>query len=116
SPDPTPTPSPSPTPGPPEEPEEPEVEGVQRIAAPPGRVEVAIAASQHRFGDGEASAVVLARADEYPDALAGTALAAEYDAPLLITSSDELVDAVGDELTRVLGDDATVYLTGGIEA
>ncbi|HLS00801.1 MAG TPA: cell wall-binding repeat-containing protein, partial [Beutenbergiaceae bacterium] len=91
-------------------------EGLERISAEPGRVEVAIAASQHRFGDGEASAVVLARADEYPDALAGTTLAAEHDAPLLLTSSDQLLDNVADEIARVLGDDGQVFLAGGTAA
>src|SRR5699024_4080384 len=40
---------------------EPGATKLERIHAPPGRVEVAIAASQHRFDDGEADAVVLAR-------------------------------------------------------
>src|SRR5699024_2714295 len=95
---------------------EPGPVGLERISAEPGRVEVAITASQHRFDDGEAAAVVLARADEYPDALAGTTLAAEHDAPLLLTSSDQLLDNVADEITRVLGDAGQVFLAGGTAA
>ena len=95
-----------------------------------GRVETAIAMSLERFADAgaveaaeedddelvAADAVVLARADAYPDALAGTALAADANAPLLITSSDELVDIVGDEIDRVLGGDGTVHFVGGTVA
>lgn len=87
--------------------------GLVRISAPPGRIETAIAASRHRFDDSGADAVVLARADEYPDALAGSPLAASRGAPLLITSSNTLVPAVAQEIDRVLGGDGVVYLVGG---
>jgi hypothetical protein len=44
---------------------------VTRLSGP-GRIETAIAISRDSFRDGEASAVILARADAFPDAPAGT--------------------------------------------
>src|SRR5699024_1991662 len=110
SPVPTPTPTPSPSPEP-----DPEPEDVVRLSGE-GRIETALAISQEQFDDHQADAVVLARADQYPDALAGTALAAAGNAPLLITSSDDLVEAVGTEITRVLGGEGVVHLVGGTAA
>lgn len=96
---------------------------LQRIAGT-GRIETAIATSQDRFataGDDAddrvtADAIVLARADEFPDALAATPLAARANAPVLLTTSDGLVDAVADEITRVLGTAGVVHLVGGTVA
>src|SRR5918996_2751915 len=47
--------------------------------------ETAIAVSKAAWADGAARAVVLARGDEFPDALSGVPLAAHTHAPLLIT-------------------------------
>lgn len=100
----------------PEQPVEPPVEpgpaDVIRLSGP-GRIETAIAISNDSYGDGEAATVVLARADDYPDALAGAALAIAADGPLLITSSNELVGIVADELQRVLPSGGTVHVLGG---
>lgn len=85
---------------------------VQRFSGA-GRVETAIDISQDQFEDGAASTVVLARADDYADALAGTPLAVRDDGPLLVTNSDLLVPTVVDEIQRVLPDDGTVTLLGG---
>ncbi len=81
-----------------------------------GRTETAIQISQADFGDGEAGAVVLTRPDIFPDALAGTPLAVQEDAPLLLTGSAGLEPQVGVEIQRVLPDGATVYLLGGVQA
>ena len=60
-----------------------------------------------------AKAVVLARGDAFPDALAGGPLASHLGAPLLLTSPTALLADVRDEIKRVLGDEGTVYLLGG---
>jgi hypothetical protein len=79
----------------------------------PTRVETAVAISQATYEDGEASTVVLARADVEPDALAGTPLAVTADGPLLLSSSTDLSEATAAELTRVLPAGAPVHLLGG---
>ena len=61
-----------------------------------------------------ATAAVVARADLFPDALAASGLAAELDAPILLTPPSHLDGRVADELVR-LGVD-TVYLMGGPDA
>lgn len=78
-----------------------------------GRVETAVAISQARFHDGAAGAVVLARADDFADALSGAPFAFHLDGPLLLTGSDELHVAARQELQRVLPRGATVHLLGG---
>lgn len=114
SPSPSPTPTPSPTDAGPAEPE-PVVEPVafQRLAGQ-DRIETAIAVSRasHPAGDA-AAAVVLARADGFADALAGTPLAAQRNAPLLLTGSRALDARVAAEIDRVLTAGSTVHLLGG---
>lgn len=58
-----------------------------------------------------ASTVVLARADDFPDALAGVPLAAKLDAPVLLTPSNEL-DVRVQKVLQTLKPDK-VYLLGG---
>lgn len=58
-----------------------------------------------------ASAVVLARADNFPDALAGVPLAAKLGAPVLLTPSNELDSRVGKALESLKPE--KVYLLGG---
>ncbi len=77
-----------------------------------GPVERAAALSSAVFTSAET--VVLARADEYPDALAGTALAEEVDGPILLTPSDGLAPELADELRRLGARSA--YLLGGTAA
>ena len=77
----------------------------------------AIATSQLGFlTPGGAKAVVLARSDQYPDALAGGPLAASVGGPLLLTSSAALDAPVLTEIKRVLPPGGTVYLLGGTAA
>lgn len=110
-------------PGGPEDPDDPDdpdpdpdpQDAVVRLSGA-GRVQTAIEVSRAGYGDGEAAAVVLARADLYPDALAGTPLAVAVDGPLLVTSSNVLLDDVVDEIQRVLPDGGTVHLLGGVAA
>jgi hypothetical protein len=94
----------------------PEVpESVTRVAAG-DRIATAVTVSRASFADEAAGAAVLARADDYPDALAGTPLAAATGGPVLLTPTDELPEAVAAELTRILADGDTVYVLGGPSA
>jgi hypothetical protein len=89
---------------------------VQRISGA-SRFDTAIATSQDEFPlSGSAAAVVLTRADTYPDALAGVPLAAKVGGPLLLTSSNSLSAAVRAEIVRVLPAGAPVYILGGTSA
>lgn len=96
---------------------------VTRLAGP-DRVGTAISISQSRFPDGPntesfSHQVVLARSDQYADALAGSALA--RFAPMLLTEPGTLNPAVQAEMVRVLGpvnkdNPQTVVLLGGTQA
>ena len=82
---------------------------VRRVSGP-HRIATAIALAGEAFPDG-ANAAVLARADDFADALAASSLAAELNAPVLLTENNALAPAVADELRRL---EATeVYLVGG---
>jgi putative cell wall-binding protein len=86
-------------------------ESVDR-AAGNDRVTTAVDVSSQNWE--EASNALLANRSRFTDALSAGALANRLDAPLLLTSADELPDAVADELSR-LGVD-TVYVLGGADA
>ncbi len=73
------------------------------------RVDTGVDVSEDVFES--ATAAVLARSDEFPDALASSTLAVEVDGPILLTAPSGLDPRVGDELER-LGVE-TVYLSGG---
>ncbi|GAA1950115.1 hypothetical protein GCM10009838_01520 [Catenulispora subtropica] len=88
---------------------------VTRIAGA-DRFATGIMLSQARYHAGQAGAVVLARGDLYPDALAGVPLAAKKGGPLLLTSPAVLDGAVGKEIQRVLPTGGTVYVLGGVNA
>ncbi|PRX48663.1 putative cell wall binding repeat protein [Prauserella shujinwangii] len=61
----------------------------------------------------KADAVVLARGDNFPDALAGGPLAAYVNGPLLLNSPDRLLPEVKAEIQRVLAPGGKVFLLGG---
>jgi putative cell wall-binding protein len=91
----------------------------------PDRHATAIAASQLNFanhGDTadrkrtQAGAVVLARDDNFADALGGSALAVRENAPLLVTPTGSLNAGVAAEISRVLAPGGKVYLLGGTAA
>jgi 5'-nucleotidase len=69
------------------------------------RIETAIAVSG-RFD--AADTVVLARQDEYADALNGAPLAASVDGPLLLTYTDDLPDEVADRIADLGATDVVV--------
>ena len=85
------------------------------------RIDTAVKASRWSY-DGvrqpgrHATVAVLARADTFPDALTGTALAIQAGGPLLLTPSGRLDAAVAAELRRILAPASTVYLLGGTTA
>jgi Tol biopolymer transport system component len=99
---------------------------VDRVAGG-DRIGTAIAASQSTWatagatGVNHAVSVVLSRADQFADALGGSALANHQDGPLLLTETSGLDSAVKAEIVRVLGAPnpqytQTVYLLGGEQA
>ncbi len=89
---------------------------VHRIAGS-SRLATAIGASQDQFPTtGSASAVVLARSDTFPDALAGGPLAANVHGPLLLTPPSGLDPTVQAEIQRVAPAGSTVYILGGSSA
>ncbi len=99
-------------PAPSEEPSEGSEPGRVSRAGGDGRVATSIELSEASFD--AAGAAILARADDFPDALAAAALAAEVEGPVLLTGSDRLDPAVAAELDR-LGV-SRVYLAGGAAA
>ncbi|MGH9068943.1 MAG: cell wall-binding repeat-containing protein, partial [Acidimicrobiales bacterium] len=89
---------------------------VRRLAGPT-RIGTAVAVSVHAFPTPHsAGAVVLARADAFPDALAAGPLAAAEKAPLLLSGGSALDPATASEIARVLAPGKTVYLVGGTSA
>jgi putative cell wall-binding protein len=83
------------------------------------RYATAIAVSRAQWQDGRAHAVVLARGDDFADALAGVPFAAHAHGPLLLTDPKVLDTSVENEIRRVLGDPAwggTVHILGGDQA
>lgn len=64
----------------------------------------------------QADVAVLSRSDLPADALAGSALAARKNGPLLLTTSGALSPQAAAELKRILRPGATVYLLGGTAA
>lgn len=80
------------------------------------RFATAVAVSQSAFPAGNADAVVLARGDDYPDALVGGPLCAARNASLLLTSGPTLPRSTEAEIERVLPRGRTVYLLGGTNA
>jgi hypothetical protein len=76
------------------------------------RFVTAVKASQVWYGPGQAQAVVLARADNFPDALAGMPLAHGLDAPLLLTGTASLNAATEAEIKRALPRGRNVYVLG----
>lgn len=76
------------------------------------RYETAVEISRAAF-PGTADAVILARGDNFPDALAGVPLAYDRNATLLLTASDSLPGDTAAEIDRLLSVGDTVYILGG---
>jgi putative cell wall-binding protein len=82
------------------------------------RLQTAIATSQRLFATPDsAGAVILARSDDFADALAAASLAGLAKAPILLTPSGVGIDAsVRTEIDRVLPAGKTIFLIGGTRA
>lgn len=91
------------------------VRTVGRLAGP-DRIATSIAVADNSFAPNSAEVGVLARHDNFPDALAGTPLAAEKGGPLMLTQPDGLDGRVADALRKLLPQGRTVYLLGGAGA
>src|SRR5665213_531494 len=76
------------------------------------RVDTAISSSRGNFT--HASAVVIARADLYPDALAAAPLAGKVGGPILLSPTGGLTSALAAEVTRLGA--TTAYLIGDTTA
>lgn len=74
------------------------------------RIDTAVVLSQQSFPDG-AEFVVVARSDQYPDALAGGPLAFAVGAPILLTNQSGLDPVAAREITRLGA--STAYVLGG---
>ncbi|MEE8601817.1 cell wall-binding repeat-containing protein [Euzebya tangerina] len=77
-------------------------------------VSSAIAWSQLSFTDGSAPTVIIARDDEFADALGSGAVQGLLQAPLLLTATDALSPETAAEITR-LGSSSAIVL-GGVDA
>ena len=81
------------------------------------RIATAVAVSAREYPAAKsAQGVVLARADTFPDALAGGPLAASLHAPLLLTSATSLNAATESQIKTSLAPGGTVTLLGGTNA
>lgn len=76
------------------------------------RIETAIEIS--KAGWDKADTVILARSDDFPDAMAGSPLAFSKDAPILLTLPDRLPSEVLEEMSRLGAED--VIILGGTRA
>ena len=85
---------------------------VRRLAGA-NRVETAAAVAVDILDGTRASAAVLARADRFPDALAGVSLAAVLGAPLLLTGPSGLDAVTARTLRDHVRPEGTVHLLGG---
>ncbi|GAM12028.1 cell wall-binding repeat-containing protein [Mesobacillus selenatarsenatis] len=85
---------------------------VNRLAGD-GRYKTAVEVSKKGWGSG-AETVVLARGDNYADALAGVPLAKKFNAPLLLTEPNKFTQQASDEINRLGA--KTVYILGGTGA
>lgn len=81
------------------------------ILSGPTTVDRAVAWSQATFADGSAPTVIIARNDDFPDALGAGALQAQLQAPLLLTDTNLLSPQTAAEITR-LGAQRVIILGG----
>lgn len=89
------------------------VKGASSVTEP---VPQAVAMSERVFQDDQAIHAVVARSDDYADALAGSALGFGIGPLLFARDTGALSSATASELQRVLPAGSTVYLLGGTAA
>ena len=78
------------------------------------RYETAIAVSRATWATGTVDTVVLATGEDYPDALCAAPLAAVVGGPVLLTTRNEVLPAVAEEIRRLGATRA--YIVGGAAA
>eukprot|EP00130_Batrachochytrium_dendrobatidis_P008491 XP_006683366.1 hypothetical protein BATDEDRAFT_93127 [Batrachochytrium dendrobatidis JAM81] len=93
----------------PEEPEEPAKE-IERLFGH-SRYDTAIEVSQKGWADDSVDKVIVARGDDFSDALAGVPLAYAWDTPILLTRSDRMLDSTLAEIERLGAEE--VFVLGG---
>jgi len=91
----------------------PVIKGDFKRIAGEDRIQTALKISRQGWPEGAAT-VVLARGDDFPDALAGVPLAKRLDAPVLLTGKAALAEGVEKEIQRLKAE--TVYILGGTGA
>ncbi|MGK0466715.1 cell wall-binding repeat-containing protein, partial [Clostridium sp.] len=89
---------------------------VQRLSGI-NRIETSIAIAKDQYTDKAPDAIVLATANNFADALAGSGLAYNYNAPLLLVNktvndSRNVLDYIKQNLTK----NKTIYVLGGVSA
>lgn len=87
-----------------------QIASVERIAGP-DRVATAAAIALHAFEPGEVERVVVATAGDFPDALAGGAVAGRARGPVLLTQGDALAGVTREALVA-LGPSEVIVLGG----
>ncbi|CAN5752823.1 hypothetical protein BH24ACT15_BH24ACT15_09330 [soil metagenome] len=87
-------------------------EDVKRLFGPE-RVTTAVAVSRQSFGPGQASEVILASSEAFPDAVVAGPLAAAINGPVLLTARAALPQVVLDEIDRAARRGASVRIMGG---
>ncbi len=95
--------------------------GLVRRIAGQDRIATAVLGSRDVWGPAggsgsQAQTAVIARSDDYPDALAGVPLAGADRGPLLLTTQSGLDSRVAGEVQRILASGSTVYVLGGTAA
>jgi hypothetical protein len=81
------------------------------------RFETAVAVSQDLFPTtASAASIVISRADDYADSIAGTPLAVRIDGPMLLTNRDSLDPRTAAEIERVLTPGGRIVVLGGTSA
>ncbi|MDD7732356.1 MAG: cell wall-binding repeat-containing protein, partial [Firmicutes bacterium] len=78
------------------------------------RIATSVEISKKYFEKGKVDAVVVARYDEFPDALAASSLAKAYNGPILLTKSNQLDEEVFKEIKRLAPE--RVFVVGGDKA
>lgn len=89
-------------------------DGTTRLEGGPTPASRAVAWSQASFAPGSAPDVIIARDDEFADALSSGAVQGLLDAPLLLTNSTVLSPETGAEIARLGATNA--FILGGEEA
>lgn len=78
------------------------------------RIATSVEISKKYYEKGKVDAVVVARYDEFPDALAASSLAKAYNGPILLTKSNQLDEEVFKEIKRLAPE--RVFVVGGDKA